>query len=154
ENKFYTTTDVILKKILAEIEINMNRSANDVFVYYIDYLLDEENEPQISSFFFHSNICTEQIEHLQKIEQIFDYIKDKNLGFDNQFNYYLNNIVMNSYRAMARKASVSDFTKITKSIEKCVDRIPYYETLLDEINNDFSKRNYIPFSIEQVKQLK
>ena len=61
---------------------------------------------------------------------------------------------MNSYRAMARKVSVADFTKITKSIEKCVDRIPDYDGLLDEINNDFSKRNYIPFSIEQVKQLK
>lgn len=154
ENKFYTTTDVILKKILAEIEISMNRSANDIFVYYIDYLLNEEREPKISQFFFHSNMCTEQIEHLGKIEEIFDYIKDKDLGFENQFNYFLNNIVMNSYRAMAKKVSVFDFSKIIGSIEKCIDKIPYYETLLDEINNDFSKRNYVPFSIEQVKLLK
>ena len=38
--------------------------------------------------------------------------------------------------------------------QKCIDKIPYYETLLDEINNDFSKSNYVPFNIEQVKLLK
>ncbi|WP_288585389.1 hypothetical protein [uncultured Treponema sp.] len=154
EHKFYSSTDVIFKKILAEIEISMNKSANDIFVYYIDYLLNEEREPKISQFFFHSNMCTEQIEHLGKIEEIFDYIKDKDLGFENQFNYFLNNIVMNSYRAMAKKVSVFDFSKIIGSIEKCIDKIPYYETLLDEINNDFSKSNYVPFNIEQVKLLK
>ena len=154
EHKFYSSNDVILKKILAEIEISMNKSANDIFVFYIDYLLNEEREPKISQFFFHSNMCTEQIEHLGKIEEIFDYIKDKDLGFENQFNYFLNNIVMNSYRAMAKKVSISDFSKIITSIEKCAGSIPYYETLLDEINNDFSKRNYIPFTIEQIKFLK
>lgn len=153
EHKFYTSNDIILKKILAEIEISMNKSAGDIFVYYINYLLDETKQPQISYFFFTSVMCTEQIEHLQIIEKIFDYIKDKNLGFENQFNYYLNNIVVNSYRAIAKKVSVLDFIKIIKSIEKCIVKIPYYETILDEISDDFSKRNYIPYTIEQIKLL-
>ena len=153
KDKFYTTKDILLKKILAEYEISINKSAGEMFVFYVDYLLNEQNQPLISTAFYHSMMCTEQIEHLQKIEQIFDYIKDKKLGWENQFCYYLNNIVMNSYRAIAKKVNVEDYKRLVKSIEKCTEKIPYYASLLEQIRNDFSQRMYIPCDIEIIKNL-
>lgn len=151
---FEAADNLKLKKILAEWEICINKSAGDIFVYYVDYLLNDSNKPEISSLFYHSVMCTEQLEHLPRIEQIFDYIKDKNVSYENQFYYYLNNVVMNSYRAIAKKVNSSDFKMLVKSIKRCEKEIPYYANLLDEVNNDFSKRNYVPITIDRIKKLR
>ena len=153
-HRFYNAKDLMLKKIVAEWIICTNKSADDVFVFYVDYFLNDNDKPVISSMFAHSVMCTEQIIHLPKIMQIFNYIKDKNIGWENQFCYYLNNMVMNSFKAMAKKASITEFKQICESINKCTEKVPYYESLLKEISDEFATRNYIPVTVEEIKGLK
>lgn len=153
-HKFYNAKDLMLQKIAAEWIICTNKSADDVFDFYVDYLLNDNDKPVISSMFAHSVMCTEQIIHLPKIMQIFDYIKDKNIGWENQFCYYLNNMVMNSFKAMAKKANSTEFKQICEAVNKCAEDVPYYESLLKEISDEFATRNYIPVTVEEIKGLK
>lgn len=154
KKKFLKSSDITLKKILAEYYISLDKRAGKIFKFYINYLISPKAEPTVSTLFFTSVICTEDIKHLPLIEELFNFLTKSEYHWENDFQRYLNSIVVNSYRAIGKNVkTINELNKVLKSLKKCSKVFPYFESIAEDIKNNFSVRNYIPHSIEQIKNL-
>lgn len=152
---FNESKDLLIKKIIAEQIIALTQNAGDVFEYYVNYLLDESKKPTISQVVYNQRICTADINHIPIIEKLFKYLSNKNIGFENPLYYCMNNIVVNSYKAMAKNCKSNiEFQLVITSLQNCIKEKPYYANFMDEINNEYAQRMHKSLSVEDIKKLK
>ena len=153
QEAFEQSGETLLKKTLAEHYITMNKMAGEIFVYYANYLLEDDNHTIKNAHGgFGAELSTADINHLDIVKDLIIYSVQKS---SNRRSAILN-MALESYKLIAGNATDRyDIDKVVNSM-----KVFYSETgkefilrYIREIETSYAEKIYQPLTIEEILQL-
>lgn len=153
---FDNSSDEFQKKTIAEYYLSMNKNAGDIFIFYADYLLSDDSRPIGNRFGqggFGFALATSDINHLDKVENLFLYSRDRKEHSDRRDGIL--NMAISSYKAMAEVTqSRKELEKILYSMRTVAESgHDFLYRQIQEIENAFAERTYQPLSVDEIINL-
>ncbi len=153
---FLNCKDVFHKKTIAEYYFKYNSQNSEVFKFYAEYLMEDDNHTILNQFIHggsSTSIKTANIEQIEIVNKLFRYSRAKKSKSDRRDAILA--IALSSYKAMADIACECDkLDLILNSMKELADEGHdfLYRQML-EIENNFVERTYKPLSIEEIIDL-
>lgn len=154
---FENSTVIFLKKVIAEYYISFNIFAGDIFEFYANYLLENDLHDITTNFIHGSSnlfLRTADINHLEIVNKLFKYSREKESRSERRDGIF--NIALSSYKAIAEYTKKRDeLDVVINSIKSFADKgDSFLYKQIQEIENAFIERTYVPLSLEEIINLK
>jgi len=153
---FERSTDLFLKKTIAEYYISFNEFAGDIFTFYAEYLLASDANTileRLSDGGYRSSLKTADIAHLPHIERLFRYSVAKKVESDRRTQIL--HIALSSYVAISDTCNSSEELEPVLKSMRAVSGISdiFVEKKIREIMNAHAERNYRPYNWDEISAL-